>query len=320
MYKKVLLISLGLLFMSSVLITDKSNPNNLNFASAANALENNKLDLSGTGKKATTQFALNQGLAIFTLNHTGGSNFIVGVLDASGNRVDTLVNEIGVFNGKKAIQVPTSGNYLLDIEANGAWSINIDQSPPVNPAPVPRDFSGNTQTVSDYFTIGSGLATFEMNHTGDSNFIVSLLDSSGNRIETLTNEIGAFNGSKATRIPSTGVYILDIAANGPWTIKATGVTPTADDIAKAKAGDDGKKEGCFVATAVYGDPNAPDINQLRKLRDEKLLTNSSGKKFVDFYYRDGPSAARFISNRPVAKVLVKNVLVRPAVEFSKLVN
>lgn len=41
---------------------------------------------------------------------------------------------------------------------------------------------------------------------------------------------------------------------------------------------------CFIATAVYGDANAPQVEALRGFRDNVLMWNALGKTVVDFYY------------------------------------
>jgi len=53
--------------------------------------------------------------------------------------------------------------------------------------------------------------------------------------------------------------------------------------------------GCFVATAVYGNPDAPQVQVLREFRDNVLMHNPAGKRFVGFYYSGaGHRAADFI--------------------------
>ena len=42
--------------------------------------------------------------------------------------------------------------------------------------------------------------------------------------------------------------------------------------------------GCFVATVVYGDPMAPEVELLRTFRDRVLLLHLPGRLFVRFYY------------------------------------
>lgn len=52
---------------------------------------------------------------------------------------------------------------------------------------------------------------------------------------------------------------------------------------------------CFVATAVYGDVNAPQVQTLRDFRENVLMRSSIGRLFVDFYYSGaGKRTANFI--------------------------
>lgn len=54
---------------------------------------------------------------------------------------------------------------------------------------------------------------------------------------------------------------------------------------------------CFVATAVYGSKNAPQVQTLRDFRDNVLMKNTLGKAFVNFYYSGaGEGTADFIKN------------------------
>ena len=83
-------------------------------------------ELSGTSMQATKLFYLPEGKVTFTLKHGGESNFIVKLLDDEGNSVAGLANEIGLFESKKQVDILFAGNYLLDIEADGIWQVNIE--------------------------------------------------------------------------------------------------------------------------------------------------------------------------------------------------
>lgn len=56
---------------------------------------------------------------------------------------------------------------------------------------------------------------------------------------------------------------------------------------------------CFVATAVYGDANAPQVQVLRTWRDSEILPTRWGKGFVYFYYWIGPYGAWAIRHFPI---------------------
>jgi hypothetical protein len=81
--------------------------------------------LSGKGQKATDLFYLPQGLVRFELTHDGESNFGVWLMDDQGHKKELLVNEIGTFVGSKAVRIDKSGQFLLDIGADGNWKITI---------------------------------------------------------------------------------------------------------------------------------------------------------------------------------------------------
>jgi hypothetical protein len=69
--------------------------------------------------------------------------------------------------------------------------------------------------------------------------------------------------------------------------------------------------GCFIATAAYGTDTARQLDILREFRDEVLLRNGLGAKFVSFYYRTSPPIASFISQHEVLRTLVRVGLVDP---------
>lgn len=304
----------------SVIVVDDTDTSAINYSSIAYAQES--VERSGSGQQVTDRFELDGGIAVFSLTHNGGSNFIVELLDTSGNTVELLVNHIGAFDGSVAVAIPAGAEYLLDINADGNWTVAVDQSIPDSVDSAPIEFSGTGDKATEFFGIGEGLATFEMSHSGSSNFIVELKDLSGNTVDLLVNEIGAFDGSTASRIDRSGIYILNVTADDDWSINIDGEELTEEEAEVAQSGeasgDNGDTEGCFVATVVYGDANAPDINVLRDFRDDTLLQSEAGEKFVTAYYDHGKNAADFIANRPIAKKIVKYTVVEPAVALTEL--
>ena len=90
--------------------------------------EPDPINLSGSGQMATSPFQLESGLAVFSLSYQGDRNFIVNLLDKNGADAGrgALVNEIGPFNGSKAIQIPQDDIYLLQVEASGPWTITVE--------------------------------------------------------------------------------------------------------------------------------------------------------------------------------------------------
>lgn len=67
-------------------------------------------------------------------------------------------------------------------------------------------------------------------------------------------------------------------------------------------------KGCFIATAVYGDFNAPEVISLRQWRDQVLSTTVLGRLVIAFYYRVSPPIAKYLSCRPWLSAQVRRVL------------
>jgi len=67
--------------------------------------------------------------------------------------------------------------------------------------------------------------------------------------------------------------------------------------------------GCLIATATYGSELAPQVQQLRELRDNQLLNTESGTAFMttfnDIYYSFSPIIADYERENPYFKEAVK---------------
>jgi hypothetical protein len=63
--------------------------------------------------------------------------------------------------------------------------------------------------------------------------------------------------------------------------------------------------GCFIATAAYGSVLEPHVKILRDFRDVYLMPTSTGKKFVNLYYKYSPAVADVIRNHYVLRALVR---------------
>ena len=67
--------------------------------------------------------------------------------------------------------------------------------------------------------------------------------------------------------------------------------------------------GCLIATATYGSELAPQVQQLREIRDNVLLETESGSAFMEsfnqFYYSFSPGIADLERENPIFKEAVK---------------
>jgi uncharacterized repeat protein (TIGR01451 family)/CSLREA domain-containing protein len=77
--------------------------------------------------------------------------------------------------------------------------------------------------------------------------------------------------------------------------------------------------GCFIATAVFGSPLAPQVQHLRAFRDRYLMPYPLGRWFTDLYYRFSPPVADTLRRHERLRALVRVALV-PLIAFAELAN
>ncbi len=81
--------------------------------------------------------------------------------------------------------------------------------------------------------------------------------------------------------------------------------------------------GCLIATATYGSELAPQVQQLREIRDNSLLTTTSGIQFMstfnDVYYSFSPVIADYERENPMFKEMVK-IAITPMVSSLSILN
>ena len=81
--------------------------------------------------------------------------------------------------------------------------------------------------------------------------------------------------------------------------------------------------GCLIATATYGSELAPQVQQLRELRDNSLLQTESGSAFMEsfnqFYYSFSPIIADYERENPIFKEAVK-LTITPLLSSLSLLN
>jgi hypothetical protein len=89
----------------------------------------------------------------------------------------------------------------------------------------------------------------------------------------------------------------------------------------------GDKSGtpeCFVATAAYDTPLAPNVQFLRELRDQKLKITRSGEllfnKFFEKYSVFAPDIVELMTNDPQMKEFIKLAFVNPIINYFRIVS
>ena len=195
---------------------------------------------------ATDTFTLEPGLAIARMTHQGEESFVVNLLaveqeDDDGAKIEfsgdqsggggtagafNLANKTGLSNISKAEHIPASGRFMLDVVANGPWTIELEQPRPSSASETTR-FSGEDVTATPFFWLPSGTKTLTMiSEGGGGDFDFSLLDENGKPegFSWLDEQRGQ-DGSDRPTVSSTvevheeGIYLFEVREEGLWTIQ-----------------------------------------------------------------------------------------------------
>jgi hypothetical protein len=115
-----------------------------------------------------------------------------------------------------------------------------------------QNYKGKGTEATQKFALGEGLAVFEVQHKGEGDFVVRLLDDGGNVIDDVARGVGNFGGAKAVHIPRTGYYLFNIEAPGEWSVRlremqpqGTNVPDPASERGLAAGREDAGKPGTF---------------------------------------------------------------------------
>lgn len=110
---------------------------------------------------------------------------------------------------------------------------------------------------------------------------------------------------------STGDYNYEIFFTVNC-LAATAAAPTATGVPLPKKEPIKLSNPCFIATATYGSPLAPEVAAFRQFRDEVLAASRLGRRLVKIYYFVSPPLAALVKKsgplRAAARLLLNSVL------------
>jgi uncharacterized repeat protein (TIGR02543 family) len=235
----------------------------------------------------------------------------------------------------KSIKANFIRQYTLSISAGAGGT--------TDPAPGAYTYDTGTQvTIRAISNSGYRFSGWSGAASGTTNPITTTMDAdksiTANFIRQYTLTIAA--GTGGTTNPSPGTYTHDSGTQvsitaipnsgyqfSGWSGDASGTTNpititvdndksvTANFTAIPKPPEEGKKGGCFIATAAYGSPFHPYVNILRDFRDKYLMTTKLGRVLVGLYYKYSQSVADLIAKSKMLKVAVRISLL-PMIAFS----
>lgn len=172
----------------------------------------------GSGTDVSEAFELEPGILIVEFAHDGESNFRVDMIALEGEAWDDvpLVNVIGDTDGSSVLSI-TGGEYQLDVAADGAWTLELDQ-PEVTAGEVREPPLEESGTGSSWVgpVRAEGVNEIHATHDGEGNFVAWAHDVDGGQ-DLLVNEVGEYDGTSTFRADGE-VFWINIEADGDWTI------------------------------------------------------------------------------------------------------
>ena len=116
---------------------------------------------------------------------------------------------------------------------------------------------------------------------------------------------------------SLDIFATEISESQPNTSEQNS-SPTSEEPTENQ-----EVGGCLIATATFGSELAPQVQNLRELRDNYLLKSKYGSEFMNtfnvFYYSFSPTIADYERENPILKETI-TVLITPLIYNLSLLN
>jgi hypothetical protein len=166
------------------------------------------------------------------------------------------------------------------------------------------DLEGNELIVAYLYSSPEEQSLIENKMISHYFFVFGYAADLKNQVDTLKIEIDDL-------VLISGV-IISLHRNSIMRILLSSVSVTKKNQGPAKLK---KKKGCFIATAVYEDPDSPEIMKFYGIRDHILSRTFFGRILIAGYYFISPPLARWIGGKPAVKRLVRRYVLDPILCF-----
>ncbi len=269
--------------------------------------------------------------------------FIATLYDSSGNVLDTefsfsTIDIVAPFT-KTPFEITVSGNVEMidtfEIQSSGTETFPLPQKLELSPVRVFEDEYGSHHIVGEVFNTGDSTAHYVkvISNFYDSNdeivgigwtftTIDNIYPNGKSPFEITISDFVSTNGYSFQKpFESYSLFVQSqeygLIYEYPEYVQEVNEDPEVNDEPKVMVtsnpeihqNDSKNGGGCLIATATYGSELAPQVQQLRELRDNSLLQTESGTSFMnafnDFYYSFSPVIADYERENPVFREGIK---------------
>ena len=167
------------------------------------------MEYSGSGDYVLSNIEMPKSVYTAHITHSGSRNFAIWAYSNNNTDKDLLVNTIGNYDG--VVLLPQDTPISLNISADGAWTVTIEQITTT----TDTTFTGVGDYVTPIFQGTTG--AYKITHNGSHNFVVRCI--TNERSHLIVNEIGSYEGVQMVEMDSSGIALFEINADGAWSIE-----------------------------------------------------------------------------------------------------
>lgn len=245
-------------------------------------------------------------------------------VDYPQRSVDTVgcrVVELIVKSPNHAVIHPVTSGFRFKGKPMTEWNAATGQSVPVSPADAGTPVAGLPPRLADVY----------YDATNNLGYGYWVEDEAGKHIPTPTH-VTLFHELVHAREVTSATASLD--PDQPWEDREAvalklendyraSCTPKLPQRHGYEGGVNDRGGGdCFIATAAYGSPTAPEVELLRRFRDDVLRKTRYGDDFFETYweqyYRLSPTIVDMMRGSPELQETVRWSLVEPIVEYLRI--
>ena len=194
------------------------------------------LELEGEGSGITGPVTIGTGVLIIFVRYEGEDPFSLTFIGGDKGSVTSIDSSRGPYNGERVHSVfegnsegLVSGDYMVELEGNGAWRLRFIQETATTGQPPTITLSGSGDGGGSWLRLDEGEYTLTSSHTGPAGFTVELFDSIGLAPYRMVQTNGAYEGADGFTVGGgapgenlqAGFYALGVSSEGDWEISIT---------------------------------------------------------------------------------------------------
>lgn len=194
------------------------------------------VELQGDGPDVLGPFTLGTGVMIAFIRHDGEGPFSMTFLGGENGPAKSVNASPGPYGGERVHSVYEGnggglvpGEYTVEIEGAGPWRLRLFQEIATRGQSPEITLAGNGDGGGSWLRLDDGEYTMTTSHSGATEIIVELFDSSGLQPYRIVQATGDYEGEDRFTVgggvpgenPQAGFYAMGVTSKGDWQVTIT---------------------------------------------------------------------------------------------------